>query len=68
MKGDMGRIEPAYMHGMSLRDYFAAAAVQGMISDGATHRIAVVSAGNIAGTLAGHAYEIADAMIEERDK
>ena len=47
--------------GMSLRDYFAAAAVQGMASREAS---AIYSAWE----LAGWAYEIADAMLKKRDE
>lgn len=44
-------------NGMSLRDYFAAAALTGMCARGEHH-----------GSLHKYAYEIADAMLAERDK
>lgn len=49
-------------HGMTLRDYFAAAALPGVLA---------AALGNTKldeGICAGAAYEIADAMLKERDK
>jgi hypothetical protein len=46
--------------GMSLRDYFAAAALQGLIVNGQTV--------NVHCPLSVRAYEIADAMLAERSK
>jgi len=46
--------------GMSLRDYFAAKAMQGMMADGQAFRLVAES------TLANTAYEIADAMLKAR--
>ncbi len=47
-----------YYHGMSLRDYFAARALQGILANEASPLHEIVAA----------AYEIADAMLEEREK
>jgi len=48
-------------HGMTLRDYFAAAALTGLLSD--LHRIL-----SHPETFADDAYQIADEMIKVRDK
>ena len=53
-----GLWQPPASPGMSLRDYFAAAALQGNISTGAKSVAA----------LAHGAYAIADAMLTEREK
>ena len=45
--------------GMTLKDYFAAKAMQGMMSDHTRD--------NIAREIADYAYEIADAMMKARD-
>ena len=45
------------VHGMALRDYFAAKAMQGMMHD-VTQPVGEV--------IAGWAYEVADAMLEAR--
>lgn len=47
-------------HGMALRDYFAAAALQGLLADTNYREPAEVAAKT--------AYEAADAMMEERAK
>ena len=49
--------------GMSLRDYFAAKAMQGMLS-----RQEAPSCGGKAGNIAEMAYIHADAMLAEREK
>jgi len=49
--------------GMSLRDYFAAAALQGVIACFRDHAHA-----ETVSTRVGKAYEYADAMLTERDK
>jgi hypothetical protein len=49
-----------YKSGMTLRDYFAAKAMQGMMADGQAFRLVAES------TLANTAYEIADAMLKAR--
>ena len=52
--------------GMSLRDYFAAQALQGFIASG---RINTDRASSYyADSIAGNAYKLADAMIRERNK
>jgi hypothetical protein len=58
--GSLERV--SFYGGMTLRDYFAAKALQGYISDGAW-RVDM----NHAST-ARAAYHIADAMLEERNK
>jgi hypothetical protein len=50
-----------YKSGMTLRDYFAAKAMQGMMADGQAFRLVAES------TLANTAYEIADAMLKARE-
>jgi hypothetical protein len=52
----------ANSQGMTLRDYFAAKAMQGMMADGQAFRLVAES------TLANTAYEIADAMLEARQE
>lgn len=47
--------------GMDLRDYFAAKALQGLLSRGGHDKI------NVHDVLAQRAYQIADAMLEARD-
>jgi hypothetical protein len=47
--------------GMSLRDYFAAKAMQGFLADGAAPDVSKE-------TVASMAYAMADAMLEERNK
>jgi hypothetical protein len=53
--------------GMSLRDYFAASAMQGMLSanSAATHGM---NAENVDKIIAREAYLLADAMLAEREK
>jgi hypothetical protein len=48
--------------GMSLRDYFAAAALQGLLA----HLIGVENANGNASKYAGRAYQYADAMLAAR--
>jgi hypothetical protein len=48
-------------HGMSLRDYFAAAAMQAILSDGSWH-------GHTCKTAALTSYEMAEAMIKAREE
>ena len=55
-------IQAVYQHGMTLRDYFAAKAMQGLIAsndEGAGDRIEDVP---------GYAYAIADAMLKAREQ
>ena len=47
-----------YQNGMTLRDYFAAKAMQGIVTDTGWM-------GNTVSTLAGMSYEVADAMMKE---
>ena len=48
--------------GMTLRDYFAAKAMQGLLSRAGTDKI------NVHDVLAQRTYQIADAMLEARNK
>ena len=48
--------------GMTLRDYFAAMALQGLLSRGGSDKI------NVSDILARRTYQIADAMLEARDE
>jgi hypothetical protein len=53
-------INPAEQgRGMTLRDYFAAKAMQGMLADPSTPEIM---------DIAGAAYEVADAMLKAREQ
>jgi hypothetical protein len=57
--------------GMSLRDYFAAKVLSGMMADGDSFRTVMQQVGpreTPTAKLAAIAYSIADAMIAERDK
>ena len=60
------------LHGMTLRDWFAGMALQGMLSDYETVRSAKSGADRIGITFqeqcANMAYESADAMLEARNK
>ena len=53
-------------HGMTLRDYFAANAIQGLISLNAIH-VAIGNEEITTDDICGSAYEWADAMIKARD-
>ena len=48
-------------NGMTLRDYFAAKAMQGLLSRGSHDKI------NVHDVLAHRTYQIADAMLKARD-
>ena len=52
--------------GMDLRDYFAAKVVQGLWANATA--LAQMPAGSEAAAIASVAYEVADAMLEERSK
>jgi hypothetical protein len=54
----MSKKEDSAAYGMELRDYFAAAALQGMMADSTLD--------GSAATLAKIAYKFADAMLKER--
>lgn len=54
------RTEDYGTRGMTLRDYFAAKAMQGIVTDTGWM-------GNTVSTLAGMSYEVADAMMKERE-
>lgn len=55
-------------NGMTLRDYFAAKAMNGMISDGFCCIYAFLSTVEKQKLLASRAYEIADAMLKAREQ
>ncbi|MGZ5710417.1 MAG: hypothetical protein ACXWIJ_14725 [Burkholderiales bacterium] len=56
-------------HGMTIRDYFAAKAMQALVRYNASLVPATETIGVIPGvTVAAIAYDIANAMIEEREK
>jgi hypothetical protein len=75
VRDDGGAAFPDYDHngvnqGMTLRDYFAAAALQGLLAAEANPQ-AVGFPNNepsAAAVFAMHAYQIADAMLTERAK
>ena len=48
-----------YSMGMSMRDYFAAKAMQGVLA---------VNPHRLPSAIAARAYQVADAMLKERDK
>lgn len=54
--------------GMSLRDYFAAKALQGIMGNGAYHLTGEHFDGSDAKEIASDCYALADAMIAERAK
>jgi hypothetical protein len=51
-----------YWEGMTLRDYFAAAALQGMVASTVSSAVFPIS------IIAEMAYQYADAMLAQRDK
>ena len=64
MSKDCGPAFPGqtnFNQGMSLRDYFAAKALQGALADSSMQQ-------EDYSELAGWAYKVADAMLAERDK
>lgn len=54
--GDLSGLHPSFDSGMSLRDYFAAAALTGILTDST----------GITKEIATGAYQIADAMLKAR--
>jgi len=61
MKAFPASNESYLQQGMTLRDYFAAKAMQGFIADGAAPEVSKT-------TIASMAYAMADAMMEEREQ
>jgi hypothetical protein len=53
------QVEAVHQRGMTLRDYFAAKAMQAILSDGSWH-------GHTCKTAALESYEMADAMLKAR--
>jgi len=66
MPGTESTCGPEY--GMSVRDYFAAAAMQGFLANRHFYAFIHDGAEIAAGALAENAYEVADAMLAERAK
>lgn len=54
--------------GMTLRDYFAAAAMQGQLANDGWFQFLIRKSVDIQKSVASHAYGIADAMLAERAK
>lgn len=54
--------------GMTLRDYFAAKAMQGLMGRVWADPITGLQPDNLIGVWAKSAYEVADAMMEDRNK
>lgn len=64
-----GSIGEVAQQGMSLRDYFAAKAMQGMTSNLDTEHIDYMATGTLDGDrISRAAYVVADAMLAERSK
>jgi hypothetical protein len=61
----MSKKDDSAAYGMELRDYFAAAALQGMMADST---LISGSSDGSAATLAKIAYKFADAMLKEREE
>jgi hypothetical protein len=59
----VGNSERVWEEGMDLRDYFAAKAMQGMLSNQPTYSREITIDGD---TLAQSSYQIADAMMKAR--
>ena len=59
VNGNSAVVKTITQNGMTLRDYFAAKAMQGLLADPNTPEIM---------DIAGAAYEVADAMLAEREK
>ena len=55
-------VQAVYQHGMTLRDYFAAKAMQGMLASD------IECAPEYVPVIVKSAYVLADAMLEERSK
>ena len=62
---DMGNGTIATHHGMSLRDYLAAKAMQGIVAAGDGYDYEGQRPIDV---IPRHAYAMADAMLQERDK
>ena len=64
-------VESAYDGGMTLRDYFAAAAMQGMVTGvcgSLSGEFSSYAKGPCNAEIADRAYVLADTMLRERDK
>ena len=66
LKDSYGMLVPDRQQGMSLRDYFAAKAMQGIWANATA--LAQMPLGAEAASIASVAYEMADAMLKERSK
>ena len=61
--------EQGYNEGLTIRDYFASAAVQGLlVQPGELAKRYITAVGVDTPGLARLAYDIADAMLDEREK
>lgn len=60
----------SYRAGMNLRDYFAAKAMQGIISLGSNYAYTEedMDSGTLADAIARYSYQVADTMLKEREK
>ncbi len=56
----------AYSHGMTLRDYFAAKAMQGLLAGSPSTLSALSDRTNSDGSVSDVAYKMADAMLKAR--
>lgn len=56
--------QSALMQGMDLRDYFAAKAMQAIISNSDQNSISV---DDVSGWVGAYAYEVADSMLKARE-
>lgn len=67
---NMEMVTPGEWPGMTLRDYFAAKALNGMLSNGFMPEMALPAAGGMGAkwNYVGAAYFLADAMLAERAK
>jgi len=65
----MNPMEYIQESGMTLRDYFAAKAMQGCVSNPLKYKDATIQKhGSVENAVAFHAYALADAMLEARKK
>ncbi len=64
--GEMPAFPSASHNGMTLRDYFAAKALQGILSDAEVTRVMATGTRGSTQELCSAAYDIADAMLNAR--
>jgi hypothetical protein len=63
----VGALSIANSQGMTLRDYFAAKAMQGLLSNPKLHAHILKQGGAFGGWIESSAYGWADAMLDERE-